>query len=228
MAIFEHAARELLTVVENPQNGDFFLFLGAEGFVFEYRRNYQGLMADISPKYKQYARDKQGYFDIRGTMQHRTLTHTELFSNLLSECTYDECLSVWRGQMPNVFGPKKYALMSLAMLMFEQEINFGNENFQRKSHFSHRFGNPNSKRPRDLIMGYVNYMYFNNNIECLNRFQDARGLLKLPQSIDSDIEREYFTVLENDTYARALMARDNIVNEYRRVVAAAPINPKKL
>ena len=164
MPIYEHAARELLNVVENPQNGNTFIFLGEDGYIFEYRRNYQGRMAKISPEYKQSAREKQGYFDIRGTMQQRTLTHTELFSNLLEYCTYDKCLAVWRGQMPDVFGPKKYALLSLAMLMFEQEINFGHESFQRKSHYGHRIGDPNSKRPRDLIMGYVNYMYYNNKL----------------------------------------------------------------
>ena len=152
MGIYEQSAIDLLNVVENQSGGDDFLFLGEEGYVFTYKRNYQGLMARIKPKYRKFSRAKQGYFDILGNMNNQNLTHKQLYSLLLETATFHECELVWRGEMPPAAtGRKKHGLISLAMLMFEQEINFGNENFQRKSHFSPVIDNSYYLRPRDLF-----------------------------------------------------------------------------
>ncbi|PJO40999.1 hypothetical protein [Lysinibacillus xylanilyticus] len=222
MAIYEQSAIDLLEVVKNPECGDIFLFLGEQGYTFTYRREYQGLMAKINPKFKKYSKKKQGYFDILGNMNNVKLTHQQLFEMLLSETSYEECEQVWRGEMPEATGDKRHALLCLAMLMFEQEINFGNEIFQRKSHYSPDVNNPNYVRPRDLLMGYVRYMFEQGDTECLKKFQ-VYGLLHPPK--DELIKREYFEVLENDQLASALMGRDNIVGAFKQVASQAPDNP---
>lgn len=223
MAIYEQTAYDLLNIIENPNLGDSFLFLGEEGYVFTYRRNYQGLMSRIKPQYKRYSREKQGYFDILGNMNNEKLTHKQLYSMLLETTTYDKCQLVWRGEMPQATGKEKHALLCLAMLMFEQEINFGNESFQRRSQFSPAIDNAYYSRPRDLLMGYVRYLFDNNNTECLNEFQNYYGLLNPPPV--GDVRENYFEFLENDEFARALMSRPNVVQQYRALADSAPRNP---
>lgn len=124
-------------------------------------------------------------------MNNRNLTHEQLFNLLFLNTTYDDCEQIWCGIMPEAVGERKHALLSLAMLMFEQEINFGNEIFQRKSHFSPDLNNPSYLRPRDLIMGYVRYMF----AQCLKPFQNNKGLLK-PPTDNSYIKVNYFDVLK--------------------------------
>ncbi|MFY0521569.1 hypothetical protein ACOMCU_27715 [Lysinibacillus sp. UGB7] len=128
-------------------------------------------MARINPKFAKFSRGKQGYFDILGNMNNVKLTHQQLYEMLLNETTYAECEQVWRGEMPVATGNKKHALLSLAMLMFEQEIHFGNEMFQRRSHYSPNVSSPNYVRSRDLLMGYVRYMFVQGNTQCLTPFQ---------------------------------------------------------
>jgi len=224
MAIFEQTAIDLLHTVQNPQDGDIFHFLGEENYTFTYRRNYTGLMAKINPTYRHVAREKQGYFDILGNMNSRNLTHNQLFNLLFVNTTYEDCEQVWYGRMPEAIGERRHVLLSLAMLMFEQEINFGNEIFQRKSHFSPIVNNPYYLRPRDLIMGYVRYMFEQGNTKCLIPFQNYQGLL-MPPINNPYIKENYFNVLKNTPYAIALMARPNILNAYIAHVTHAPLNP---
>lgn len=223
MAIYEQAAFDLLKVVQNPNEGDEFHFLDERGYVFKYRRDYQGLMARINPLYIRNARVKQGYFDILGSMNNERLTHDQLFGMLHETCTYEECLSVWRGELPRATGRKRHALISLAMLMFEQEINFGNESFQRTSLFNPVFDNPYYSRPRDLLMGYIKYMFENGGPACLVQFQNQNGLL-IPTK-DWEVKRDYFHSLRNDGNAMALMVRQDVVEAFREIADNAPNNP---
>lgn len=224
MAIFEQTAIDLLHTVQNPQDGDIFQFLGEENYTFTYRRDYTGLMAKINPKYRHSSRKKQGYFDVLGNMNNRNLTHEQLFNLLFLNTTYDDCEQIWCGIMPEAVGERKHALLSLAMLMFEQEINFGNEIFQRKSHYSPDLNNPSYLRPRDLLMGYVRYMFEQGNTECLRPFHNFYGLL-LPPLNNPNIKATYFDVLKNTPAAVALMAKPNILNAYITHIADAPTNP---
>jgi len=191
---------------------------------FEYKKNYSGLMADIKPKYKNYARKKQGLFDIKGTMSKRSLTHNEIFQMLLENATIEQCYCIWRGIWPaneNLTNENINALLALLMLMFEQEINFGNEIFQRKSHFSPLTNDPNSKRPRDLLMGYVVYVFEKGNIESLKPYEQF-GTVRMP---DQELKVKYFDILENDRYAFALMSRPDIVQRFRDIAADKENNP---
>lgn len=226
MYLFFDLAESLLHVVGNPEKGNDFNFLRDKNYTFTYRRNYTGLMAKINPKFKKYARCKQGLFDVRGKMGNVSLTHHQLFTEILNNCTLSECYTVWRGEMPSNLSPeKKNPLMSLAMLMFEQEINFGNEDFQRKTHFSPNYISPRYKRPRDLLMGYIFYMFNQGNTECLRRFENSKGLLLPPN--DEVIKELYFDSLINDEKASALMANKDIREAFIEAGKNLPHNPNK-
>ena len=208
MPLYQRAADQLLEVVNNEEGNNFFDFLNYEGYVFEYRRGYSGLMARINPKYKKYAKPKQGLFDIRGVMNGQKLTHHQLFSDLLKYSNLKQCGMIWRGEIPEFANDKeRHALITLAMLMFEQEINFGNESFQRKSWFSPNVEKSTFKRPRDLLMGYIWYMFENKNVDCLREFENIRGLL-LPPAPHSVIKRDFFDQLINTENANALMTNN--------------------
>lgn len=204
MTLYRAAADQLLMVVNQQVIGDSFTFLNIPGFTFEYRRDYSGLMAEINPKYKSLARSKQGLFDVRGTMNGAVLRHDQLFEELLNNSNLYNCFEIWKGNIPQCRSREEYnALISLAMLMFEQEINFGNEIFQRKSHFSQIQTDPNKRRPRDLLMGYLYYMFEQGNVDCLNQYK-YQGQLHPPPK-NSEIKTLYFDSLQNNKMAYALM-----------------------
>lgn len=130
MSFYHRAADQLLSVVTNQKENNFFNFLGYEGYVFEYMKDYSGLMARVKVEHKKDARSKQGLFDIRGFMNGQKLTHHQLFSDLLKYSNLRQCGMIWRGEIPEFTNDKeRHALITLAILMFEQEINFGNESF---------------------------------------------------------------------------------------------------
>lgn len=225
MGIYRDSAKDLLKIYQNENGNDEFCFLSEQDYIFKYRRNYEGLMSKVNPKFKNSSKCKQGLFDIRGNMNNDKLTHQALYRLLFENTSFKDCLEVWQGNMPQATGKRKHALLSLGMLMFEQEVNFGNEVFQRKSHFSPRLDKPNHLRPRDLLMGYINYMFGEGNTECLKEFQNYKGLLLPPQFKNIYVKEDYFDVLKDDNHAIALMAREEVVNAFRREAEKASDNP---
>lgn len=136
-------------------------------FGFEYRRDYSGLMAQ-PPKTGRnkgvVARSKQGLFDIVVATGSRfaSVTHRDIFTDLMKNSDIDSCLEVWRGEDPRKIGKslnEKEALTTLALLMFEQEVNWGNNQWQRSTNFPPLVRDPNRRRPRDMIMGYVSQAF---------------------------------------------------------------------
>lgn len=221
MPIYQDAANQLLNVVNDQHGNDFFNFLNYDGFVFEYRRNYTGLMAQVQERYINSTRDKQGYFDIRGTFNGNTFTHVDVLQALHDAgCTLDQCYAIWRGwnlQNINVVNDRQpIALLALAMLFFEQEINFGREVFQQYSHFD---------RTRDYFMGYV-LALFDPNRNFLNEignYINYNGQLNLP-TYQNGI-KNYCDLLANDVQAIALMNNNYAqIEDFRRLANAAPIN----
>ncbi|PSL36236.1 hypothetical protein B0H99_10757 [Planomicrobium soli] len=76
----------------------------------------------------------------------------------------ENCEIIWFGDTwPHEITDNKQeeaALTVLSLMMFEQELNYGNEDFQQFTHFSP----VNRRRPRDMLMGFVR-MSFNTNID---------------------------------------------------------------
>ena len=46
-------------------------------------------------------------------------------------------------------------LVTIALAFFEQEVNWGNESWQRYTYFAPKVTSPKRIRPRDMLMGYI-------------------------------------------------------------------------
>ncbi|MFP7176469.1 hypothetical protein [Priestia filamentosa] len=227
MSIYTELAQGLLKIA--PENEEEFIWMEDNGLRFglKHKKDYSGLMAKIKPEYLKSARKKQGYFDFLGiTGVWGKIKHDALLEKLLDNVTIEECKCIWRGKIPqNLTESKKNILITLAILMFEQEVNFGNEIWQRPSHFSPDIENPRFRRPRDLLMGYIDMVFCLGKLSSINRFKNERGHL-LPPPKNSDLERRFFTSLQNDEEAEALMT-GSILESFERCVANQPINKDK-
>lgn len=201
---------------------------------FEYRDNYEGLMA------KNPNRKKQGFFDIRVfcTRYDGHPTHRYLFTDLLQTSTLNHCLDVWRGKDPRSFSineDEREILSILTLLMFEQEVNWGDEEWQKWTNFKPYQNTPNRRRPRDMIMGFL-LQAFEEGVENLKYWMIRKpGTVSFSHRTESpfgystypDNYKKYFTDLENrEKYngTEALMV--SLYREkFRGIANNSPNNP---
>ena len=247
MSIYEYLGESMLNSLEN--NNDFIeLHSFGKGFWFglKYRGEYEGLMAQPRRGQVRVERNKEGLFDVfictgeRYLLRngYKPITHYNVFLDLLENSSIDNCYRVWRGEFPcditeNI--EEQQALSSLALLMFEQELNWGNECWQRKSNFPPHVGTTYS-RPRDMIMGFVKIIFTYGNIEAIPeefwivRLRDRQRIKTTPtfgQGGYRSFPNEYkifFDELSNDNTAMPLMIGD-VLNEFRNYANNAPDNP---
>jgi len=229
MDVYQRLAIELLELDDHifyssPISGD---------FGFEYMADYSGLMAQAprTGKYKgEVRRAKQGYFDVRiltGDRYGGHVTHRNILEDLLESSNERNCLHVWGGSDPremSVDDNEKEALTVIALLMFEQEVNWGNENWQRGSNYNPLKRNPTRKRPRDMLMGYIR-MAFDYGID---RLDDLKYWMTskpgtLWQKNPNEYKR-YFSELEDTSGAEAVMVGE-ILERFKDCAEAAPNNP---
>lgn len=227
MSIYKELAHGLLKIAS--ENEKEFIWIEEDGVKFgiEHKKEYSGLMAEIQTQYLKIAKDKQGYFDVLGIAgKWGKITHDTLLEQLLKHTTIEECRSIWRGKFPkDLTLPKKHILAALAILMFEQEINFGNQIWQRFSHFAPDINKPNFRRPRDILMGYIEVVFCLGKVSSINDYKNSNGQL-LPPPKNSDLERRFFTSLQNDGEAEALMT-GSILEKYKKCIENQPINTYK-
>lgn len=159
----------------------------------------------------------------------------------MNTTTLEKCYSIWRGESPFSIAEnldEEQALLTLSLLMFEQEVNWGKENWQKNSKF-----NPSNilpyKRPRDMIMGFVImaftnityftiYPYWNDK----NKIPTSRSHLTpaTPTFGSNGYDRlptrfkDYFTHLETDNSASPLMDGTQLI-EFINKANSAPFNP---
>lgn len=198
-------------------------------FGFSLMLDYEGLMAQPSRTGKNKGivkREKQGLFDIvintgsffgTGGMSHR-----DILNSVVDYSTLEHCIDVWRGDNPVDIAKtdEEFAILTtIALAFFEQEINWGNESWQRYTYFSPRVTIPNRIRPRDMLMGYI-CQVFEVGVDNIAYWMTSRPTTTTFMAPDrsnygyEDYPVEYkrfFTQLENDKYAEALM-----VNECRK------------
>lgn len=193
-------------------------------FGFTSKMNYTGLMAQPSRTGRNKGivkRPKQGLFDIfinTGTFfDNSGLTHRNILECVTECSTLDNCIDVWRGVDPEKVSrtAEEYAILTSIMLaFFEQEVNWGNEEWQRYTYFSPKVTIPNRIRPRDMLMGYIGQA-FTLGIDNIAFWQNSRPTTTTFISPDGsnygyeDYPTQYkrfFTSLENDEYASALIA----------------------
>ncbi|MEW5570400.1 hypothetical protein [Rossellomorea marisflavi] len=227
-SIYKDLAQGLLDTVKNAQQIYTWHHNNNLKYGFVHRKDYSGIMAYINPNYINLARKYQGFFDFMAiTGEWKSITHITLIDELLKQVTLRDCEAIWRGYIPNnVPLNNSPILWTLAILMFEQEVNFGNEEWQRFSYFGPNLNNPKYKRPRDLLMGYINMAYTQGSVQCLEKFKNNKGQLIYPKAAPLVLE-QYFKVLENDLHAEALMV-EPIVYSFRRFLTSQPLNPTKV
>lgn len=171
MRMYWELANQLLQIYSNPTANDEYdwRIIGDLSYGFKYMRNYQGLMAQVKDeKEKRMFRDrlKLGLFDIKVKTERNRydITHKQLFSDLISHSNIDNCIEVWKGYDPYYYSNsnEEYkSLITLMLLMFEQEVNWGDEIFQKFS----AFPPSNNSRPRDMLMGFVHMAFVIKDME---------------------------------------------------------------
>lgn len=219
------------TFYRSPKNGRF-------GFTI--KRDYSGLMAQPAKtgKFKgKVQRAKQGLFDIVIDAGDRfeNVTHRELFPDLLKYSTEKKCLQVWKGEDSRIIGrndDEKESLTALALLMFEQEVNWGKNEWQKSSNFEPFVRNPTRRRPRDMVMGYVRQAFAlgidkmkywmkvsPGTIWFFDKDESPWGFQSYPAEY-----KEYFTELEDMNGTESVMIGD-ILESFKRLAERSPDNP---
>lgn len=249
MNVYEYIANLLLQKDLNDVNDRFIGFAKFDDerlFGLEYV-GYNGLMARPKRGEMYVKRPKQGYFDVKVCTDDRyekeygvrSVTHYNVFQDLLKNSNLKNCIQIWIGERypweltDNI--KEQQTLTSLLLLMFEQELNWGQEEWQRWSNFSPRTEKP-FQRPRDMIMGFI-YMAFNlGGVDRIPHWmsrweEDGRQVPSTPyfgQGGYANYPREYkkyFECWKEDGRARQLM-QGNILECFREKAGLAPNNPK--
>jgi len=236
MNIFLNLAENLLFM----KNYSFYYSSINGRFGFDIRPGYTGLMAQPAKTGKskgKVSKSKQGLFDIVIDCGRRygSVTHRELFSDLLQNSSEEKCLEVWRGEDPRIIDTnddEKEALIALALLMFEQEINWGKNEWQKSSNFNPLGGHPVRRRPRDMIMGYVRQAFAVGIDKMKYWMKSTPGTIWFYDKDESrygyqtypSIYKRYFTELEDMNGTEPVMAGEILVS-FKKLATTFPDNP---
>ncbi|MFD2681940.1 hypothetical protein [Bacillus seohaeanensis] len=212
--IFEKFADELLKLPE--EDVIFTTFPDGNAFGFRYRNNYSGLMAS-RPHWK---RPKQGLFDVLVLTGNRYplngevgVTHYLAFNDLLAHSNLPNCEKIWEGQDPLIVGQnndERQALLALALLMFEQELNWGDQNYQKFTAFPPSKGS----RPRDMIMGFLHIIFTQNNVDAIQSWKPSIYNKKTPDfggkyaDFPVELKKAHFNQYAENRTVRPLMQGD--------------------
>ncbi|MEB4887661.1 hypothetical protein [Priestia megaterium] len=202
--LFEELAKELLLVILLPSRRNEFTFvIQNRPFGFVFQRNYSGLMAN-----KKVDRDKKGLFDFKIRVGNSlTRTHFLAMEDLIRHSSLSNCEEVWQGAHPKSISKtlnELFALVELLLMMFEQEINWGNEIFQAYSAFSPIY----NAKPRDMLMGFTRMAFTHSDVNAIpNWKKDYKGIKTTPdfggkyKEYDITLKRNYFNCYRNSTNA---------------------------
>jgi len=176
MNIFEMLPRKLIAVYHQQESedieGDIFTWFETSNgkFGFKFMRNYSGKVAHENNRG---FNSHQGLFDIQVRTGSKVwkanqkdgykASHRDCFRELVTHCTEEQCLNVWRGESPLEVGENELqieALATMSLLMFEQEMNYVSGKkfpwqYNRESNFKPLIRTPDRRRPRDMLMGYI-------------------------------------------------------------------------
>jgi hypothetical protein len=259
MSNWDLLARKLIdTYHGNEGDGieedEFVWFRSPENGVFGFRfmRDYSGKVASEN---NGGINRQQGLFDIQvrtgnkawkeNQSENYKASHKDCFQALVDCCSEQQCLEVWRGKDPCEIGEsweQKEVLATMALLMFEQEINYvdGKKNpwqYARQSNFKPYVRKPERRRPRDMIMGFVRQCFSLGG----NRLDELRyWMRKKPGTVwffDSKESpwgyssypadsKNFFTELERMEGGLPVLSGD-VLDLFHEVANEAPDNPKK-
>ncbi|UPO91086.1 hypothetical protein [Niallia sp. Man26] len=115
---------------------------------------------------------KRGLFDFKIKVDSSTnKTHYQILNDLLAFSSLPNCVNVWTGacspQSLTTNVDERFVLEELILMMFEQEINWGDEDYQAYSAFSmSKFA-----KPRDVLMGFINIVFTNRTVDAIPNWQ---------------------------------------------------------
>ena len=149
----------------------------------------------------------QGAFDIlivTGPRFTGNISHRDILSAILEEDLLYESRQVWEGANPMDIGESfehQEILTALMLLMFEQEVNWGRPEvcFQRHSPYYKPFKRSSmlqERRPRDMIMAYIEWSFEIGNIEDLCFWLERTGRTTLSPKDPSDRNATLHPVLD--------------------------------
>jgi hypothetical protein len=202
-----------------------------DGFLLELQLGYRGLMAIGA--YKQYrqswnrGRRKVGCFDFKifdVTGGSRVpLVHTKVLRDALSTLDISLVEAVFRGADPSSIsdeGSIVHSLCEVQLSMLEQEINWGDEDFQSKTYFLPSKG----LRPRDFVMAYLRRAFhepdFLKTVEPKRAASGTWGVLRPP------IEKEWAPYREPKTSKAKPWLDGELLRRYREASSSMPDNPQ--
>jgi hypothetical protein len=144
--MYTKLANALILAIQSA-NHKVVLFKSPTGreFGFTWQADYSGLMAlppSSGPSRGIIKQPKQGLFDIHvdtGNRYGASVTHRHLLNDLITNSNEDNAIRVWQGEDPLSVGKntdEREALLVQALLMFEQELNWGTEQWQKSSNFN--------------------------------------------------------------------------------------------
>lgn len=230
--IYKDLAIELINIATNPNISTSYDWYSSDTgrYGFDYKRNYTGRMAN---PYKAKARKKQGYFDFKiHAGPWNAINHYKFLGEILNKTTLDACEKVWKGESPlNITNneSEREILITLALLMFEQEVNWGDQSWQRDTNFKPDFSNPNFKRPRDMLMGFISVVFTNNSVDAIPHWKlNEAGSKSSPTFIHEFGQYEewfksHFLQYENNIDAEPLMI--SYVEKFQNVLDGTIDNP---
>ncbi|MDQ6468839.1 hypothetical protein RCC94_15175 [Exiguobacterium acetylicum] len=157
-------------------------------------KSYRGLVAKNAAS--KYARSEprwreqylsHGIFDFYldaknryGELYGGDATHYNVFQDLYKHVTYEQCLSIYRGENiidRNMNHDQADVLTVLSWLFFEQELNYGSLRFQQYSNFRKE----EEFRPRDMIMGFLSMMYTDKKVfDSYSHWNFSKGVKATP------------------------------------------------
>lgn len=177
---YERLGKLLLTRVLIPSYNDKYLHnVNGASIGFEYQRNYSGRMADE----KNRNRPKRGLFDFKiSTNGFLDTTHFRVFEEILEYSNLSNCISIWEGKSPSVVTSNKnerIILYKLLLMMFEQEVNWGDESFQEFTAFPPSY----QCAPRGMLMGFIDMMFNNGDFPRLSNIPDWKKNKKTEKSM---------------------------------------------
>lgn len=172
-------------IAEEPE----FRLTFLEGFGFTHV-GYEGTQARNNVSNIQ-----QGLFDIfvdTGSRYDR-VTHREILSDIYDYDLQEESRQIWSGEHPQEVTDDEdhlEILTTLALLMFEQEVNWGRREigWQRNTPYFYPYKNNRvtERRPRDQLMGYIDWLFQVEDIEELEFWLERTGRTTLSPSNPRD------------------------------------------
>jgi DNA (cytosine-5)-methyltransferase 1 len=243
-SFFTYLSTKLLDMVESNETE--FVLKEANGIGFTWK-GYDGTQA--GKKRKKAAKMhawKQGLFDIFINTNHKYghegVTHRDILQDILDRDLLEEARRIWKGEHPQDISSDIEiidTLSILALLMFEQEVNWGGKSkgkirnsWQRETPYFYPYvakGREFERRPRDCLMAYIEWAFENQSIEDLEFWVTSGGSTTLSPTNPSDrFQKSVRLFIYVDSFGDeggAPVMQGELLDRFQSVAENFPNNP---